>query len=75
MVVDTGNIMRHLSVSGRAIEIEPDDGYAHIDSLSQIYEGRPYQYSQPDDVTRFRVVIEPDSVRTFDYEPPDETIR
>ena len=75
VIVDTGNILRHLSVSGRAIEVEPDADYAHIDSLSQIYERRPYQYSTPDDVARFRVLIEPDSVRTYDYAPPTETIR
>lgn len=71
LVVDTGNILRHVSIQGRVIAIEPDGDYAHIDSLSRIYERRSYQYSRPEDVPRFRLTIEPERVRTLDLEPPD----
>jgi PPOX class probable F420-dependent enzyme len=74
-IVDTENILRYVGVQGRVVAIEPDEDYAHIDVLSQIYEGRTYQYSFPEDVQRYRVVIEPDHVRALDYEPPTETIR
>ena len=70
VVVDTANILRHVGVQGRVVEISPDERYAHIDSLSQIYEGRPYAYSRPEDVPRFRVTIEPERIRTLDLPPP-----
>ena len=66
VVVHTENIMRYVRVQGRAAEIEPDEGYAHINSLSMVYEGRPYAYSRPEEVPRFRVLIEVDSMRTVD---------
>lgn len=69
VVVDTRNILRHVSVQGRAVSIEPDIDYAHIDSLSQVYEGRPYAYSTPAEVPRFRVSIEADRIRSLDLEP------
>jgi PPOX class probable F420-dependent enzyme len=75
VVVDTANILRHVGVDGRAVEIAPDTDYAHIDALSRVYTGDRYQYSTPEDVPRFRVVIEPDRVRTVDIPPPAETIR
>ena len=75
VIVDVDNILRHVAVQGTVAEIEPDRGYAHIDSLSQMYEGRPYQYSRPEDLSRFRVVIEPTRVRTLDLKPATETIR
>ena len=41
VVVDTANILRHVGIDGLVVSIEPDEGHAHMDSLSQIYEGRP----------------------------------
>jgi PPOX class probable F420-dependent enzyme len=75
VVVDTGNILRHVSVQGRVVGIDPDERYAHIDSLSQVYEGRRYQYSTPEEVPRFRVAIEPDRVRTLDLAPAEGEVR
>lgn len=66
LVVDTANILRYVSVRGRAIDVSVDDDYAHINSLSEIYEGRPYAYSTPDAVTRYRVVVSVDKLRTTD---------
>ena len=70
VVVDTENILRHVSVDGVVAAIVPDTDYAHIDSLSLIYEGRRYQYSTPEDVPRFRVEIEARRIRTVDISPP-----
>ena len=52
------------------VEIAPDDGYAHINSLSEVYEGRPYAYSTPEEVPRFRVTIEPARIRSLDLPTP-----
>lgn len=71
VVVDTANILRHVSVQGRVAAIEPDLDYQHIDSLAQLYEGRPYHYSTPEDVPRFKLTIEPDRIRAIDLSPPD----
>lgn len=70
VVVDTDNILRHVNVQGRVAEIAPDTEYAHINSLSEVYEGRPYAYSTPDDVPRFRIEVEPLRIRTLDLSPP-----
>lgn len=70
VVVDTDNILRHVSVDGVVASVEPDRDYAHIDSLSVIYEGRRYAYSRPEDVPRFRIEIEPKRIRTVDISPP-----
>jgi hypothetical protein len=70
VIVDTGNILRHVSITGRVSEISLDERYAHINSLSEVYEGRPYAYSTPEDVPRFRVEIEVLKVRTLDLAPP-----
>jgi PPOX class probable F420-dependent enzyme len=75
VIVDTENILRHVAVQGTVVAIGPDTDYAHIDSLSQAYEGRPYQYSLPEDEPRYRVTIEPDRIRTLDFAPPSEPIR
>jgi PPOX class probable F420-dependent enzyme len=75
VIVDTGNILRHVNVQGTVVDIQPDEGYAHIDALSRIYEGRRYQYSFPEDIPRFKVTIEPDRIRTLDLEPPEEEVR
>ena len=70
VIVDTRNILRHVSITGRASEISLDERYAHINALSEVYEGRPYAYSTPEDVPRFRVEIEVLKVRTLDLAPP-----
>ena len=70
VIVDTANILRHVAIQGRVAEISPDADYAHIDALSEIYEGRPYAYSAPEFVPRFRVEIEPERIRTLDLAPP-----
>jgi PPOX class probable F420-dependent enzyme len=75
VIVDTDNILRHVSVQGRVVSIEPDTGYAHIDSLSEAYESRRYQYSRPEDVPRFRLVVEPDRIRTLDLTPAKGGVR
>jgi PPOX class probable F420-dependent enzyme len=75
VIVDTGNILRHVNVQGKVVDIQPDEGYAHIDALSRIYEGRRYQYSFPEDIPRFKVTIEPDRIRTLDLEPQEEEVR
>ena len=71
LVVDTRNILRHIAAQGTLAEIVPDEDYAHINSLSQIYEGRDYQYESPEEVPRFKVVIEPGEFRTLDLSPED----
>jgi PPOX class probable F420-dependent enzyme len=75
VVVDTANILRHVAVDGRVVAIEPDDDYAHIDSLARVYVGGRYQWSTPAEVPRFRVVIEPIRIRTTDIPLPAEEIR
>ena len=57
-------------MKGRVAAITPDGEYAHIDALSRVYEGRPYAYSTPEEVPRFRVEIEPERIRTLDLPPP-----
>jgi PPOX class probable F420-dependent enzyme len=75
VIVDTENILRHVAVQGTVVAIEPDPDYAHIDSLSQAYEKRPYQYSLPEDEPRYRLEVEPDRIRTLDFAPAEERIR
>ena len=75
VIVDTANILRHVSVQGRVVGIEPDEGYGHIDSLSRIYEGRRYQYSFPEEVPRFKVTIESERIRTLDLAPAVGEVR
>jgi Pyridoxamine 5'-phosphate oxidase len=75
VMVDTGNILRHVSVQGKVAAIAPDVDYDHIDRLSWIYEHRRYQYSTPEEVPRFKVTIEPEKVRTLDLTPPVEEVR
>ena len=50
----------------RLLDVTPDRDYAHINSLSEVYEGRPYAYSTPEDVPRYRVAITVDKLRTTD---------
>ncbi len=66
VVVDTAEILRHVGIDGRVVAIEPDSDYAHIDSLSLIYEGRRYAYSTPEEEPRFKVTIEPLRTRALD---------
>jgi PPOX class probable F420-dependent enzyme len=75
VVMDTANILRHVSVDGLVVEIEPDEDYAHIDSLSRVYMGDRYQWSTPEQVPRFRVVIEPRRVRTVDIPTLEHPLR
>ena len=60
-VVDRTNPWRWVSVSGRVIEIRPDEGLAFIDKLSQRYTRRPYAMRT---MEREIFVIEPERVRS-----------
>jgi PPOX class probable F420-dependent enzyme len=75
VVVDTANILRHVGVDGVAVAVEPDEDYAHIDNLSLTYMGGKYQWSTPEDVPRFKVVVEPRRIRAVDILPPEDEIR
>lgn len=66
LVVDTRNILRYVSIRGRAAAIDPDVDYAHIDALSEVYDGHPYAYSRPEEVPRYRVSIRIEKLRTTD---------
>jgi len=66
LVVDTANILRYVSIRGRVADVSVDRDYAHINSLSEVYEGRPYAYSSPDEVTRYRVVVAVERLRSTD---------
>ena len=71
VVLDTANILRHAAMQGTVTSIDPDCDYSHINSLSQVYEGRPYAYETPLEAARFKVTIEPRAIRTFELPPPD----
>ena len=60
-VVDRANPWRWVSVSGRVVEIRPDEGLAFIDKLSRRYTGRDYMMR---DMEREVFVIEPDRIRS-----------
>jgi len=60
-VVDRANPWRWISVSGRVVEIRPDEGLAFIDKLSRRYTGRDYMMR---DMEREIFVIEPDRIRS-----------
>jgi PPOX class probable F420-dependent enzyme len=60
-VVDRANPWRWVSVSGRVVEIRPDEGLAFIDKLSRRYTGRDYMMRN---MEREIFVIEPDRVRS-----------
>jgi PPOX class probable F420-dependent enzyme len=60
-VVDRANPWRWVSVSGRVVEIRPDEGLAFIDKLSRRYTGRDYMMRTMD---REIFVIEPERVRS-----------
>jgi PPOX class probable F420-dependent enzyme len=44
-VVDHNDPWRALSISGRVVDIVPDEGLAFINKLSQRYVGRTYSYA------------------------------
>ena len=60
-VVDRANPWRWVSVSGRVVEIRPDEGLAFIDKLSRRYTGRDYMMRTMD---REIFVIEAERVRS-----------
>jgi PPOX class probable F420-dependent enzyme len=60
-VVDRANPWRWVSVSGRVVEIRPDEGLAFIDKLSRRYTGRDYMMRT---MEREIFVIEPERVRS-----------
>ena len=60
-VVDRANPWRWVSVSGRVVEIRPDEGLAFIDKLSRRYTGRDYMMRE---MAREVFVIEPERVRS-----------
>ena len=41
-VLDGDDWYRHVSLRGRVVSIEPDEGLRDIDRLSQLYRGAPY---------------------------------
>ena len=49
-IVSTRTPWHWLSVSGRVVEIRPDEGLAWIDRMSQKYLGQPYQRRTPREV-------------------------
>ena len=60
-VVDRANPWRWVSVSGRVVEIRPDEELAFIDKLSRRYTGRDYMMRT---MEREIFVIEPDRIRS-----------
>jgi PPOX class probable F420-dependent enzyme len=60
-VVDRANPWRWVSVSGRVVEIRPDEGLGFIDKLSRRYTGRDYMMRT---MEREIFVIEPDRIRS-----------
>jgi hypothetical protein len=57
-IVSTKTPWRWLSLSGRIVEIQPDEGLAFIDRMSQKYSGQAYERRTPREV----FVIELDRV-------------
>jgi hypothetical protein len=66
LIAGTAVIGRWGSSSGGAADARPDRDEAALHSLSEVYEGRPYAYSTPEDVPRYRVAITVDKLRTTD---------
>jgi PPOX class probable F420-dependent enzyme len=60
-VVDRANPWRWVSISGRVVEIRPDEGLAFIDKLSRRYTGRDYMMRT---MEREIFVVEPDRIRS-----------
>ena len=57
-VLDADNWYHHVSLRGRVVELEEDQGLADIDRLSRHYTGRPYRNR---DRRRFSARIEVES--------------
>jgi hypothetical protein len=49
-IVSTKTPWRWLSLSGRIVEIRPDEGLAFIDRMSQKYAGQAYERRTPREV-------------------------
>jgi PPOX class probable F420-dependent enzyme len=49
-IVSTRNPFHWLSVSGRVVDIQPDEDLAWIDAMSRKYVGQPYQRRSPREV-------------------------
>jgi len=54
-IVSTKTPWRWLSVSGRVVDIAPDEDLAFIDRMSQKYVGRPYERRSPREVFTIEV--------------------
>jgi nitroimidazol reductase NimA-like FMN-containing flavoprotein (pyridoxamine 5'-phosphate oxidase superfamily) len=57
-IVSTKTQWRWLSISGRVVDIRPDEGLAYIDRMSQKYTGQAYERRTPREI----FVIEIDRV-------------
>ena len=53
---------RYCWVRGRVLQVTTDGAAAHIDTLSQKYIGKPYQWYGGRDQVRVIIVIEPEKV-------------
>jgi nitroimidazol reductase NimA-like FMN-containing flavoprotein (pyridoxamine 5'-phosphate oxidase superfamily) len=49
-IVSTKTVWRWLSISGRVVDIRPDEGLAYIDRMSQKYTGQAYQRRTPREI-------------------------
>jgi PPOX class probable F420-dependent enzyme len=61
-VADPENFSRYFAVRGSVVEVTTDGAADHIEELSQRYLGTPYP-AYGGDVTRVKLIIEPDKVR------------
>jgi PPOX class probable F420-dependent enzyme len=65
VVVDPERMYRYLSLSGNVVAVEPDHGFAHINKLYVVYEGREWFWGKAEDGPRYVVRIRPDYVRAY----------
>jgi PPOX class probable F420-dependent enzyme len=73
VVVDPEDVYHYVSVRGTVVAIDADEGYAHIDALSWIYEGtEEFAWARPEDGARHRLTIRPDRVRVYRAAAPPE---
>lgn len=54
-IVSTSNPWHWLSVSGRLVKVEPDEGLRFIDGMSTKYTGTPYERRTPREVFTIEV--------------------
>ncbi len=54
-ILGTKNPWHWLSVSGRVVEIRPDEGLAFINRMSQKYVGQPYQRTGPREIFEIEI--------------------